>query len=87
VQSLIAHVKTWWAAHLVWIGGAVGFLDPSVSHYLAAHPGTTFTGILVLVWAAIKNPLNPPSKPAATLAAAAPAVAAPAPVPTVVKKP
>jgi hypothetical protein len=56
---MIQHIKTWWAAHVTWVGAAAAFLDPSVKAWLSQHPGYAAAGV---VWMFILHLLPSPVK-------------------------
>jgi hypothetical protein len=60
---MLAHLKTWWAAHLTWIAALVSFMTPSMNALIAGHPKTTVTiaALWGLVLHAMQSPLASPA--------------------------
>lgn len=38
---MLAHLKSWWPAHAIWICGVVAFIAQFTSRYLTGHPKAT----------------------------------------------
>lgn len=74
----MSHVKTWWAAHVVWIASALSLLVPSIQTFVTSHPTAVVTALGGLVLAKIAQFEAKVSKASASATPAAP---------TLVKKP
>lgn len=50
---MIAHLKTWWTLHAVWIASVVAFFLPSFNAFIAGHPKSLVAAVLALVISAL----------------------------------